>query len=111
MAILGVMLINFFITVAATENPDVGNSFYKVINMFTMAIVIVVVAVPEGLPLSIGICLAYSTKTMKENKILVKRLEATEVMGSVEEIVTGKTGTLTTGEMNVAEWWASGDVV
>lgn len=44
---------------------------------------IVVVAVPEGLPLSIGISLAYSTKQMRKNNILVKRLEAMEVMGTV----------------------------
>jgi magnesium-transporting ATPase (P-type) len=104
------MVINFFITIAASDNPTFGNNLYKIIKFLTLAIVIGVVAVPEGLPLSIGISLAYSTKKMKENHILVKRLESTEVMGTVQEIVTGKTGTLTSEDMNVAEWYAFGQV-
>lgn len=74
------------------------------------AIVIVIVAIPEGLPLSIGISLAYSSRTMNKQQILVKRPEAIEIMGTVEEIVTGKTGTLTTEDMKVAEWYCMNKV-
>lgn len=107
-AILAVLIINFFIVLFASDNPTFGNNLYKLINYLTLAIVIIVVAVPEGLPLSIGIALAYSTKKMKQHKILVKNLASTEVMGQVEEIVTGKTGTITSEDMSVAEWFAFG---
>lgn len=107
---MAVLVLNFFITLFASENPTFGNNLYKLINYLTLAIVIVVVAVPEGLPLSIGIALAYSTKKMKEHKILVKNLTSMEVMGQIEEVVTGKTGTMTSEDMRVAEWFAFGKV-
>eukprot|EP00117_Sycon_ciliatum_P039655 scpid95657/ scgid29270/ Calcium-transporting ATPase 2, plasma membrane-type; Ca(2+)-ATPase isoform 2 len=105
------MILNFFIVLFASENPTFGNNLYKLINYLTLAVVIVVVAVPEGLPLSIGIALAYSTKKMKEHKILVKNLASIEVMGQVEEIVTGKTGTITSEDMSVAEWFSFGQKI
>lgn len=111
LVIFVVMLINFFVTLGVDPNPEFGNALYKVINYLTLAIVLIVVAVPEGLPLSIGICLSYLTKAMKEHKILVKRLHSTEAMGTVQEIVTGKTGTVTSEDMAVAEWYAFGEVV
>ena len=67
----------------------------------TIAITIIVVAVPEGLPLTVAISLAYSVMRMKTDGILVKNLNAPEVMGQVEEICTGKTGTLTKSDMKV----------
>lgn len=66
-----------------------------------MAITIIIVAVPEGLPLTIAISLAFSVMRIKDDGILVKNLNSPEVMGSVEEICTGKTGTLTKNEMKV----------
>ena len=67
-----------------------------------MIIIIIIVAVPEGLPMTIGLSLAYSVMRMKDDGILVKNLDAPEVMGSVEEICTGKTATLTKNDMKVA---------
>lgn len=79
------------------------NSFFT---MFTMAITIVMVAVPEGLPLAIVLSLAYSVLRMKNDGMLVKNLNSPEVMGRVEEICTGKTGTLTSGDMKVAQFYS-----
>jgi Ca2+ transporting ATPase len=62
---------------------------------FILAITIVVVAVPEGLPLAVTISLAYSVGQMKKENNLVRRLEAAETMGGVNEVLTDKTGTLT----------------
>lgn len=67
----------------------------------TLSITIVIVAVPEGLPLAVVLSLAYSVLRMKDDGVLVKNLNAPEVMGRVEEICTGKTGTLTNDEMKV----------
>jgi len=64
--------------------------------------VIIVVSIPEGLPLTIGISLAFSVSKMFGHKILVRKLEAPEKMGGVEEIICSKTGTITTGNMRVA---------
>ena len=74
--------------------------------MFTYAIVIVIVAVPEGLPLAVTLSLAYSVMRMKNDGILVRNLDAPEMMGKVDEIITGKTGTLTTAEMKVDQFYS-----
>lgn len=67
-----------------------------------MLVVLFVVVVPEGLPLTIGVSLAYTTGRMySEDRILVKKLDAPEKMGEVTEILVGKTSTITTGEMSV----------
>jgi len=62
------------------------------------------VSVPEGLSLTIGISLAFSVMKMFGDKILVRNLDAPEKMGSIEEICCGKTGTITTGNMKVAQF-------
>jgi P-type E1-E2 ATPase len=51
--------------------------------------------VPEGLPLAVSIAMAFSIDVMKRDQLLVKNLEASEAMGTVTEICTGKTATLT----------------
>lgn len=56
---------------------------------------IVVVAVPEGLPLAVTIALAFSVGKMKEENNLVKELASCEIMGSATNICSDKTGTLT----------------
>lgn len=65
------------------------------ISYFILGVTIIMVAVPEGLPLSVSIAGAYSLEKMKKHHLLVKKLEATEKMGCVTAICTGKTGTLT----------------
>jgi magnesium-transporting ATPase (P-type) len=92
-------LVRFIISIAAGSNISYVE---KVAEMFTLSIVIVMVAVPEGLPLAIVMSLAYSVMRMKDDGVLVKDLQSPETMGRVEEICTGKTSTLTKGEMNVA---------
>ena len=65
----------------------------------------VIVSVPEGLPLAVSISLAYSVDRMKNDNILVKNLTAPEKMGGVNEICTGKTGTLTKNDMQVKAFY------
>jgi Ca2+ transporting ATPase len=67
----------------------------EIIRFFIIGITIVVVAIPEGLPLAVTISLAYSVGQMKEENCLVRRLDASETMGGADQICTDKTGTLT----------------
>jgi P-type E1-E2 ATPase len=68
---------------------------HGLVNAVIIAITIVVVAVPEGLPLAVTLSLAYSVNQMRKENNLVRRLEAAETMGGANEICTDKTGTLT----------------
>ncbi len=66
---------------------------------FIIGITIIVVAIPEGLPLAVTLSLAYSVKKMANEHNLVKNLDAAETMGGANEICTDKTGTLTLNQM------------
>ena len=73
----------------------------QVLENFTLAVAVIIVAVPEGLPLSISIAMAFSVDKLMKEKLLIKQLSASESMGSVTEICTGKTATLTENKMRV----------
>jgi len=75
---------------------------------FIMAVTIVVVAVPEGLPLAVTLSLAYSTQKMMLDNNLIRVLAACETMGNATNICSDKTGTLTQNRMTVVEAWAGG---
>lgn len=66
-----------------------------------IAVTIIVVAVPEGLPLAVSISLAFSINKMKDENNLVKRVECCETMGGATNICSDKTGTLTQNIMSV----------
>ena len=68
------------------------------------AVVVVIVAVPEGLPLSVTLALAFSMKTMAKENNLVKKMHACETIGAVNVIFTDKTGTLTQNMMKVVDF-------
>ncbi len=67
------------------------------------AVVVIIVAVPEGLPLSVTLALAFSMKTMARENNLVKKMHACETIGAVNIIFTDKTGTLTQNCMSVVD--------
>uniref|UniRef100_A0A0E0N7G0 Calcium-transporting ATPase n=1 Tax=Oryza rufipogon TaxID=4529 RepID=A0A0E0N7G0_ORYRU len=79
-----------------------------VLNFFAVAVTIIVVAVPEGLPLAVTLSLAFAMKKLMQERALVRHLSACETMGSASCICTDKTGTLTTNHMVVEKIWASG---
>ena len=70
-------------------------------NGLVIAITVIVVAVPEGLPLAVTISLAFSVAKMQEKNNLVRKLQSSETMGNANEICTDKTGTLTQNKMTV----------
>ncbi|XP_057453394.1 calcium-transporting ATPase 9, plasma membrane-type-like isoform X2 [Lotus japonicus] len=82
---------------------SISDAVDGVIKIFTIAVTIVVVAVPEGLPLAVTLTLAFSMRKMMADKALVRRLSACETMGSATTICSDKTGTLTLNQMTVVE--------
>jgi Ca2+-transporting ATPase len=78
-----------------------------ILNYFATAVTIIVVAVPEGLPLAVTLSLAFAMKKLMEERALVRHLSACETMGSASCICTDKTGTLTTNHMVVEKIWIS----
>lgn len=72
-----------------------------IITIFMLAVTLIVMAVPEGLPMSISLSLAYSMRKMTRENALVRKLHACETMGATTVICTDKTGTLTQNKMSV----------
>ncbi|XP_059649152.1 calcium-transporting ATPase 4, plasma membrane-type-like [Cornus florida] len=81
----------------------------RLLNFFAIAVTILVVAVPEGLPLAVTLSLAFAMKKLMNDKALVRHLSACETMGSATCICTDKTGTLTTNHMVVTKIWITGE--
>jgi Ca2+-transporting ATPase len=81
-------------------NLDTVNN---VLQYFMLAVVIVVAAVPEGLPMSVALSLSLAMRKMTRANCLVRRLIACETIGSATTICTDKTGTLTKNQMEVVE--------
>lgn len=75
----------------------------KLLLYFMVAMTLIVVAVPEGLAMSVTLSLAYSMRRMTATNNLVRKMQATETMGAATVICTDKTGTLTRNQMTVVE--------
>ena len=74
-----------------------------VLRYFMMAVTLIVMAVPEGLPMAVTLALALNMRRMLKSNNLVRKLQASETMGAVTVICTDKTGTLTENRMTVVE--------
>ncbi|CAJ1967623.1 unnamed protein product [Sphenostylis stenocarpa] len=88
-----------------------SNDALKLLDYFAIAVTIIVVAIPEGLPLAVTLSLAFAMKKLMKDKALVRHLSACETMGSATCICTDKTGTLTTNHMVVNKIWICGKIV
>eukprot|EP00193_Tetraselmis_chui_P001343 CAMPEP_0177757266 /NCGR_PEP_ID=MMETSP0491_2-20121128/3551_1 /TAXON_ID=63592 /ORGANISM="Tetraselmis chuii, Strain PLY429" /LENGTH=954 /DNA_ID=CAMNT_0019272905 /DNA_START=321 /DNA_END=3185 /DNA_ORIENTATION=+ len=97
-----------FLCVEIGAFPTSGAQWMEVLDFFLYAVTIVVVAVPEGLPLAVTISLAYSMRKMMADNNFVRHLAACETMGGATCICTDKTGTLTENRMTVVEAWLGG---
>lgn len=78
------------------------------VKFFIIGVTVLVVAVPEGLPLAVTISLAYSVKKMMKDNNLVRHLDACETMGNATAICSDKTGTLTMNRMTVVQAFVGG---
>jgi len=106
-ATFGALLLQALLRGDLSWPPDAGTA-QQLIGFGIIAVTIVVVAVPEGLPLAVTASLAYSVRKMMADHNLVRRLMACETMGAATVICTDKTGTLTYNCMSVARAWLGG---
>jgi len=110
----------FYPTVANPSFDQILGSYLKLItsskagvliNFFIVGVSIVVVAVPEGLPLAVTISLAFSMRRMMKDNNFVREMMATETMGSATVIASDKTGTLTANRMTVTKAMIAGKLI
>jgi len=100
-----ILFIRFLAERGATGTWGDGNKYLDLIDFMIIAITVIVVAIPEGLPLSVVLSLAVSMKKMMKDKNLIRKLQATETMGGADNICSDKTGTLTQNEMVLKSFW------
>lgn len=91
---------NFF-----AQNP--GEILKKVVDAVSLAIVIIVCAVPEGLPLMISLVLMQNTSKMLDHNVLVRKAEGIETAGSLNILFSDKTGTITKGMLEVVDFFTA----
>lgn len=100
-----VLFVRYFVKY---EGKSAGALLSDIVDILAITVTIIVVAVPEGLPLAVTLTLAYSMKKMMGDKALVRKLVACETMGSATCICSDKTGTLTLNQMRVTQTWLAG---
>ena len=104
-----ILCIRFSLKTFVTEGKTWDLSYISYYVRFVIiGVTVLVVAVPEGLPLAVTLSLAYSVKKMMADNNLVRHLDACETMGNATTICSDKTGTLTTNRMTVVQAYVSG---
>ncbi|MBQ5319930.1 MAG: calcium-translocating P-type ATPase, PMCA-type [Oscillospiraceae bacterium] len=109
--VIAVLYIIFFIMNAggigeffAQPVPDI---IEKIVEAVTLAVVIIVCAVPEGLPLMISLVLMQNTSKMLDHNVLVRKAEGIETAGSLNILFSDKTGTITKGMLEVVDFFTA----
>ncbi|XP_033744919.1 plasma membrane calcium-transporting ATPase 2-like isoform X2 [Pecten maximus] len=108
-----VLIIKFCITEFVTNQHEwtsdkTAEYIEQFVSYFIIGVTVLVVAVPEGLPLAVTLALAYSVRKMMHDNNLVRHLDACETMGNATAICSDKTGTLTTNRMTVVQSFIGG---
>lgn len=99
LVVIGRLLIYFF----GDNSMEWAHITAYVLQTLMIAVTLIVVAVPEGLPMAVTLSLAYSMRRMLKTNNLVRKMHACETMGATTVICTDKTGTLTQNQMSVEE--------
>ena len=103
-------LVHDLLTNSLWHTTDYLSMIEVVLRYFMMAVTLIVMAVPEGLPMAVTLALALNMRRMLKSNNLVRKLQASETMGAVTVICTDKTGTLTENRMTVSDVrWKEGD--
>lgn len=108
---IAIVISNLIITFKDDEKEFDMSFVTAICNGLVIAITVVVVAVPEGLPLAVTISLAYSVGIMYKENNLVRKLHSSETMGNANEICSDKTGTLTQNKMTVMSLYAEDRII
>ncbi|BGP17703.1 plasma membrane calcium [Rhodosporidiobolus nylandii] len=95
------LMIRFFVQLSTNPDRSADDKAQAFIQVLIIAVTVVVVAVPEGLPLAVTLALAFATRRMTKQNLLVRVLGACETMANATVVCTDKTGTLTTNKMTV----------
>lgn len=90
--IVFILLVRFTIE-RVDENAFGTEHIVEMVKFFILGVTVIVVAIPEGLPLSVTLSLAFSTQKMLKDKNLVRKMQACETMGGANTICSDKTGT------------------
>ncbi|KAG0321173.1 hypothetical protein BGZ99_004074 [Dissophora globulifera] len=103
-AMLVTLIVKYFVQATLEgRTPSGADMFSDIVKIVIQAITIVVVAVPEGLPMAVTLALAYATTQMLKDNNLVRVLSACETMGNATTVCSDKTGTLTQNKMTVVQ--------
>ncbi len=97
----------FVPTVTVWDTTTFVHLFRLILNNFMVAVTLIVMAVPEGLPMAVTLSLALNMRRMLKTNNLVRRMHACETMGAITVICTDKTGTLTQNRMTVGDMVAA----
>lgn len=100
-----IVFLVFQIIFSSSDDLISNETLQKLLRSFTTAVAIVIVSVPEGLPLAVSLAMAFSVDYMKKDNLLVKKMASIESLGYVKEICTGKTGTLTQNNQRVKKFY------
>lgn len=94
-----------FIKIIITKQSIFENNTLKdAADIGITAIVLLMVAVPEGLPLAISIAMALSINKLKKDNILIKNVESIQTCAMLHDVCVGKTGSITTSDMRVCKF-------
>jgi P-type E1-E2 ATPase len=83
----------------------------EMVRFLIITITIIIVAISEDLPLAVTVYIAYSVGKIKQQNCLVRRIDASETLGGVDQICTNKTGILTTNQMKTMAVYMFGRVI
>ena len=95
------MVVSSYSSLSFNFSSASGYLFSRLFEAFTLALTVVVVAVPEGLPMMIAVVLSSNVRRMARDGVLVKKAVGIEAAGSMDLLFTDKTGTLTEGNMSL----------
>ena len=105
--VLGTSLLILFLQTGISDDVNGSDFTKKLVDNIVIAVVMLIVSIPEGLPMTVSISLAHSVLLMHEHDhVLVRDLESVENVGQINELCLGKTGTMTTEEMSVVSIYA-----
>lgn len=100
------------VVVMTSEQQLFSNeTLLKVGKIAIIAVVLMIVAIPEGLPLAVSIAMALSINSLKKDEILIKNLESVQTCAMLHDVCVGKTGTLTKGRMNVVKFHFADEIM